>query len=270
MRNLILNFKPSIEEGLRTNSYNSVLLLSGGLDSAVAASLLSMDESKKPLCVFVDQGFSMHNVAVKLLANYMKLDVIVFDMRHTYESLQELNTVIGSEERHVYGYRLFTWMLGLSVATKFNIPIMSTGEYCHTTDPENPEMEGFSSYLAGDNNRDMYEDLAIIEAKPDSRRDFANMFATIQTMSNPIQVNDPLYNLTKSGVIKLGHRLGTPVELTSSCRNKSFAKEFVWNPSHNVLNCGACTFCKSRMLAFVEADIVDHTVYDTDYSSVDA
>ena len=56
--------------------------------------------------------------------------------------------------------------------------------------------------------------------------------------------------MDKSGIVRLGARLGVPFEDTWSC--------YVGSGMH----CGTCSSCRERKRAFVEADVDDLTQYE--------
>jgi len=65
-----------------------------------------------------------------------------------------------------------------------------------------------------------------------------------------IEISTPFADLQKADVIKLGHAIGVPLELTLSCMQPSAG-----------LHCGRCSKCRERRDAFREAGIEDATEY---------
>ncbi len=57
--------------------------------------------------------------------------------------------------------------------------------------------------------------------------------------------------MDKSEVIRLGVELGVDLELTLSCMN----------PQDGDAHCGRCSKCRERRDAFIEAGVVDPTLY---------
>ena len=69
-------------------------------------------------------------------------------------------------------------------------------------------------------------------------------------LAHPITIDAPYRTLHKADVIRRGHALGAPMGLTMSCMN----------PVRGV-HCGACSKCRERHEAFVEAIGRDPTEY---------
>lgn len=88
---------------------------------------------------------------------------------------------------------------------------------------------------------------------PDTRPEFYRIFNTlIEVGTNPdskIEVKTPLIAMQKSGVIKLGVRLGAPLHLTWSCYQ------------NNDVACGKCASCQRRLKAFELAGLNDPIKY---------
>jgi len=64
-------------------------------------------------------------------------------------------------------------------------------------------------------------------------------------------VHAPLINLTKAQIVQMGHRLGVDFSLTHSC----------YDPTPGGLACGRCDSCLIRARGFAEAGIPDPTRY---------
>ncbi|QRF24263.1 7-cyano-7-deazaguanine synthase QueC [Alicyclobacillus sp. TC] len=65
----------------------------------------------------------------------------------------------------------------------------------------------------------------------------------------PISLQTPLLHLTKAEIIRWGHRLGVPYQLTTSCYEG--AEEA----------CGECDSCRLRLRGFKEAGLIDPIPY---------
>jgi 7-cyano-7-deazaguanine synthase len=85
-------------------------------------------------------------------------------------------------------------------------------------------------------------------AFPDFSREFLELTRQayeVASPKRPILVESPLIDLSRAEIIKLGLRLGTPIEKTWSCI------------SSNDEPCGACIGCATRLRGFVDAGIPD-------------
>lgn len=76
-------------------------------------------------------------------------------------------------------------------------------------------------------------------------------------LNHPIEVATPFVGLHKEDVIRLGDRLGVPLELTLSCMNPIVAMSDDDVPVH----CGLCSKCRERREAFQAAAVEDRTAY---------
>jgi len=69
-------------------------------------------------------------------------------------------------------------------------------------------------------------------------------------LAAPIDISAPFGHLHKEDVVKIGARLGVPFELTLSCMNPS-----------GTIHCGLCSKCRERRDAFNAAGVQDPTTY---------
>jgi len=88
---------------------------------------------------------------------------------------------------------------------------------------------------------------------PDCRPEFYEAFQQVIIRGTKpetrIEIRTPVIALKKSEIVKLGHRLKSPFELTWSCyRNSEKA-------------CGDCDSCALRLRAFSRADVIDPIPY---------
>jgi len=254
---------------LEPSKYGSVLLFSGGLDSTVVAAYGALSAQPR-LCVFVHQGVETHAQAASAVVEALGLDMLVVDMSQTYNILMRMANHLNPGQKFMPGYRLYTWMVGLSVAQMLEIPTLMTGEYgLSAFEGWNPEARGFTNYLAGAsvNDGDPIAAVAQTEARTDARADFAAIFNQLQGVGPAVQVCDPLYPMDKAGVIRLGSKLGAPMHLSSTCRAPGLDKHLrKVNWEQNFYNCGSgkCSFCNARRSAFVLAGVKDETKYAYD------
>jgi 7-cyano-7-deazaguanine synthase len=87
---------------------------------------------------------------------------------------------------------------------------------------------------------------------PDASREFfdAMQRALSLGLASPIQIDAPFTAMHKADVIRRGAKLHVPFELTLSCMQP-----------RGGLHCGRCSKCRERRDGFVEAKILDPTLY---------
>jgi 7-cyano-7-deazaguanine synthase len=86
---------------------------------------------------------------------------------------------------------------------------------------------------------------------PDCRREFYESFEKTARLGTdtPIGIEAPFSGISKAELLKVGERLGVPLELTWSCY------------FDGDVHCGRCESCVNRKKAFAEAKIADPTKY---------
>jgi 7-cyano-7-deazaguanine synthase len=89
---------------------------------------------------------------------------------------------------------------------------------------------------------------------PDARPQFFTAMSDALSigLDFPIAVVAPFLTWSKADVIRRGIELGVPLELTLSCMN----------PQPGPTHCGLCSKCRERRDAFVDAGVADPTVYE--------
>jgi 7-cyano-7-deazaguanine synthase len=88
---------------------------------------------------------------------------------------------------------------------------------------------------------------------PDATAEFFAAFSNALSLGldAPITISAPFAHLHKEDVVKLGSALGVPFELTLSCMN----------PAARTRHCGLCSKCRERRDAFQAAGVTDPTAY---------
>ena len=88
---------------------------------------------------------------------------------------------------------------------------------------------------------------------PDARPQFFTAMSKALSLGldHSIEVATPFLDWEKEDVIKRGVELNVPLELTLSCMN----------PSAGPQHCGSCSKCRERRDAFANAGVVDPTTY---------
>lgn len=92
---------------------------------------------------------------------------------------------------------------------------------------------------------------------PDCRREFVDAMKTAAQLCDwhSIKVHAPFVDFSKSDIVKLGHKLSVPYELTWSCYKGGD------------LHCGKCGTCVERKEAFELAGIADPTLYESEFQN---
>jgi len=216
----------------------TVVLLSGGLDSAVLAAHEA--QATKVLPVYVSVGLAWERAEIAMLEVLLAARVfagriaplarVEFTMRDVYPpthwAIRGVPPAYDTPDEDVY-------LTGrnLVLLTKAGVVAAQAGAGRIAIGP-----------LAGN-------------PFPDARPEF---FATMSTamslgLDHPLEIATPFVTWEKEDVIKRGLALGVPLELTLSCMNPAIAGV----PVH----CGLCSKCRERRDAFDAAGVTDPTSY---------
>ncbi|MEE8104948.1 MAG: 7-cyano-7-deazaguanine synthase QueC [Planctomycetota bacterium] len=113
------------------------------------------------------------------------------------------------------------------------------------------EARGASAIVIGANRLDY-------SGYPDCRPEFLEAFQRLAAVAtkagvegNAPKVLSPLLDETKSGIVRLGTRLMVPLEKTLSC----------YDPPGPLVHCGKCEACRLRRRGFEDANVPDPTTY---------
>lgn len=225
-------------------SGKAVILLSGGLDSAVTAAIARQE------------GLTLYCLTV------------AYGQRHAAEisRARMVASVLGAEEHLVIDVNLRT--IGGSALTG------------HTAVPKDrPPADRAGSipitYVPARNTIFLSLALAYAEARaaswiyfganildysgyPDCRPEFIRAFETMARLGTsagvaerPIQVRAPLLMLSKADIVRRGAELHIPFEHTHSC----------YDPDTSGTACGRCDSCMIRREGFRQAGVVDPVPY---------
>jgi len=217
----------------------AVVLLSGGLDSAVSA------------CAAKKEGYDIFALTID------------YGQRHSRElqSARAVGKAIGVKEHIVL--KIDMAMIGGSALTDKMMKVPKSGVKPGIPITYVParnmvflslavsyaEKIGASRVYIGANSVDY-------SGYPDCRPEFieafgkaANLGTKAGTEGTGMKIIAPLQKLSKSEIVKLGMRLGAPTHLTWSCYEGGKTA------------CGKCDSCRLRLGGFKQAGVVDHIKY---------
>lgn len=220
---------------------NTLVLLSGGLDSAVLAAHEAQQATVQPVYVSVGLAWEGDELAMvdRLLtspafaARMLPLARVEFTMRDVYPpthwAIRGVPPGYDTPDEDVYlaGRNLVLLTKAAVVAARSHAQRIAIGP------------------LAGN-------------PFPDARPEFFSAMATTLSLGlgHTIKVATPFLEWTKDQVIRRGVELGVPFELTLSCMNPSAGATGA-RPRH----CGLCSKCRERRDAFAAAGVTDPSAY---------
>jgi 7-cyano-7-deazaguanine synthase len=217
---------------------NTLVLLSGGLDSAVLAAHEAQLATVHP--VYVGVGLAWEPGELQMLEQLLAAPVfagrvsplsrVEFTMRDVYPSthwaIRGVPPAYDTPDEDVYltGRNLVLLTKAAVVAARSNAHRIALGP------------------LAGN-------------PFPDARPEFFSAMATALSLGldHPIEIVTPFLSWEKDQVIERGVELGVPLELTLSCMNPA--------PGTVPLHCGLCSKCRERRDAFADAGVPDPSLY---------
>ena len=222
-------------------SDKAVVILSGGLDSTTC------------MAVAADEGFEIY--------------ALTFDygQRHRREvdCARRVAEHFGAREHRIVQLDFLQHIGGSSLTdSRMEIPSGETGEEIPNTYVPGRNLIFLSlaaSFAEVIGARAIFIGVSAVDYSgyPDCRPQFieaVNRVLRVGTRagdrSEPIEIRTPLIHLSKAETIKLGHRLGAPYHLTTSCYRGGERA------------CGECDSCRLRLKGFREAGIIDPIPYE--------
>lgn len=234
----------------------AVILLSGGMDSTVAAAVAA-DEGYDLTCLSFNYGqcHSIELEAAKDVASRLGITkenhyIVSLDFMKTFggSSLVDESIPLPKDRKveemgkdiptsFVPGRGFIFLSVAVALAESLNIKTIITG-YCA------PDAGGY----------------------PDSSKRFVQSFKDLLAIggvrndNSPWTIYTPLIDMDKATVIRVGISLGVDFSKTVTCYRAV-------KTGDNVLACGHCDACLLRKDGFVNSGVIDTTLYDTSAST---
>ena len=219
---------------------NAVVLLSGGLDSMVAAGIAR------------EQGFVL---------NALTID---YNQRHRLEieAARRIAAHLGAA-RHVVLPLDLRQFGGSALTDEIDVPKDGVGPDIPVTYVPARNLIflsltlGWAEALGA---RDIVIGVNALDYSgyPDCRPEFIDSFARTAALATrdgvsgiPFEIHAPLQHWDKARIVREAIRLGLDPEMSWSC----------YDPAPGDRACGLCDSCRLRQKGFIEADIPDPTVY---------
>lgn len=225
---------------METSSPLAVALISGGLDSMVAAA-------------------SMKAAGYRLLA--LSID---YNQRHQIElaAARRIAGMLGAE-RHVVLPLDLRAFGGSALTAEIDVPKHGVGDDIPVTyvPARNTIFLSLSlGWAEAAGARDMVIGVNALDYSgyPDCRPEFVAAFENMAGLATKagvegerFRVHAPLQHMTKADIVREGTRLGLDLGMSWSC----------YDPAPGGLHCGLCDSCRLRAKGFEEAGIPDPTRY---------
>ncbi len=215
------------------NKKTAIVLFSGGLDSTVAL-WWALKKNFHVIPLMIDTGsrvegekkhamMILNMAGVKNFIN-VNLDFVkdLFDLSLNGIIPYDLNTV--KSPAYIPAKNLMFYSIAAYYAEIYN-----------------------AKYIIGGHNAD--DSNYFLDATPEFFR-FLNKIINMGTFTkSKIRIVQPLIKLSKADVVKMGAKLGAPLNITWSCQK------------NDDVQCGVCGACELRRKAFRDANIPDLTKY---------
>jgi 7-cyano-7-deazaguanine synthase len=226
------------------NEKNAVVLCSGGLDSATVMAIAKKD------------GYDIYALS------------FCYGQRHEIEieSAHRVAEVTGVKEHLVLNIDLGC-MGGSALTDKIDVPKanslseISSGIPITYVPARNTVFLSYALALAEvKKSNDIFLGVNAVDYSgyPDCRPEYIDAFEKMANLGtkagvegNKIHIRAPLINMTKAEIIQRGISLGVDYTMTHSC----------YDPDDSGRACGSCDSCLLRKKGFVDAGVLDLTIY---------
>ena len=221
---------------------SSVVLLSGGLDSMVAAGL-ARESGFRLLALTIDYN-QRHRIELQAAANIAR--------------------ALGAE-RHIILPLDLSRFGGSALTDDIDVPKIGLGNSIPITYVPARNTIFLSLCLGwaeAAGARDLFIGVNALDYSgyPDCRPDFVESFETMANLGTKagvegdgFAVRTPLIGLTKAQIVREAVRLGLDAGMSWSC----------YDPTPDLKHCGLCDSCRLRARGFAEAGLADPTDYAT-------
>jgi len=218
----------------------SVVLVSGGLDSMVAAAR-AREDGHRLLALSVD-----------------------YNQRHQVElaAARRIAAMLGAE-RHIVLPLDLSAFGGSALTADIAVPKEGVGEGIPVTyvPARNTIFLGLAlGWAEAMGARDLYIGVNALDYSgyPDCRPEFITAFEALAELATkagvegePFRIHAPLQHMTKADIVREADRLGLNAAISWSC----------YDPAPGGVHCGRCDSCRLRAKGFDEAGLPDPTRY---------
>ena len=218
----------------------AVVLVSGGLDSMVAAAR-AKEDGHRLLALSID-----------------------YNQRHQVElaAARRIASALGAERHVVLPIDLRAFG-GSALTADIAVPKGGVGEDIPVTYVPARNTIFLSLALGwaeAAGARDLFIGVNALDYSgyPDCRPEFIAEFEKLAELATkagvegqPFRIHAPLQNMTKADIVREGARLGLDMGISWSC----------YDPAPGGLHCGLCDSCRIRARGFEEAGVPDPTAY---------
>jgi 7-cyano-7-deazaguanine synthase len=219
----------------------AVVLLSGGLDSAVT---LAVAQSQGLICHAISFDYGQRHRVELDAASRVAAQVGAIDHRVVSIDLRSIGGSALTADIQVPKGGTGMGVIPVTYVPARNLVFLSIALGL-------AEVVGARDIFIGANAVDY-------SGYPDCRPAFIDSFERTANLATrdgvegrPFRVRAPLIDLTKADIIRRGHELGVDLSLTTSC----------YDPDPYGLSCGRCDSCVIRRRGFAEAKVPDPTRY---------